>query len=266
MLNLIVSLLILPLMATDTAKQVRFTPKDLPYAYDALAPQVSEETLRFHHDKHYVGYVNKLNELIVDTPYAEQPLEDIVVSADGAIFNNAAQTRNHTFFFRMLTPAQQPMPAKLAAKLTEAFGSVEAFKEQFTKAAVGLFGSGWAWLAMDKAGKLSIVAKLNAGNPMTDGLRPVMTVDVWEHAYYIDYRNRRPDFLAAFWELIDWQKVADRCIPKRYKCTACDYVYDPAKGDPETGIEPGTPFEEIPDDWTCPICGLYKTDFEAVEE
>ena len=107
---------------------------------------------------------------------------------------------------------------------------------------------------------------IKTGNPMTDGLRPVMTVDVWEHAYYIDYRNRRPDFLAAFWELIDWQKVADRCIPKRYKCTACDYVYDPAKGDPETGIEPGTPFEEIPDDWTCPICGLYKTDFEAVEE
>lgn len=207
-----------------------------------------------------------LNNLIAGTPYEEMPLDEIVRKADGGIFNNAAQAWNHTFFFRMLTPAQQPMPAKLAAKLTEAFGSVEAFKEQFTKAAVGLFGSGWAWLAMDKAGKLSIVAKPNAGNPMTDGLRPVMTVDVWEHAYYIDYRNRRPDFLAAFWELIDWQKVADRCIPKRYKCTACDYVYDPAKGDPETGIEPGTPFEEIPDDWTCPICGLYKTDFEAVEE
>ena len=131
-----------------------------------------------------------------------------------------------------------------------------------TKMKVPAFlGSSFAYL-----GGFETVAKLNAGNPMTDGLRPVMTVDVWEHAYYIDYRNRRPDFLAAFWELIDWQKVADRCIPKRYKCTACDYVYDPAKGDPETGIEPGTPFEEIPDDWTCPICGLYKTDFEAVEE
>ena len=204
---------------------------ELPYAPEALAPKMSKETFDYHYGKHLQTYVNNLNNLIAGTPYEEMPLDEIVRKADGGIFNNAAQAWNHTFFFRMLTPAQQPMPAKLAAKLTEAF-----------------------------------VAKPNAGNPMTDGLRPVMTVDVWEHAYYIDYRNRRPDFLAAFWELIDWQKVADRCIPKRYKCTACDYVYDPAKGDPETGIEPGTPFEEIPDDWTCPICGLYKTDFEAVEE
>lgn len=191
---------------------------ELPYAPEALAPKMSKETFDYHYGKHLQTYVNNLNNLIAGTPYEEMPLDEIVRKADGGIFNNAAQAWNHTFFFRMLTPAQQPMPAKLAAKLTEAFGSVEAFKEQFTKAAVGLFGSGWAWLAMDKAGKLSIVAKPNAGNPMTDGLRPVMTVDVWEHAYYIDYRNRRPDFLAAFWELIDWQKVADRCIPKRYKC------------------------------------------------
>ena len=210
MLNLIVSLLILPLMATDTAKQVRFTPKDLPYAYDALAPQVSEETLRFHHDKHYVGYVNKLNELIVDTPYAEQPLEDIVVSADGAIFNNAAQTWNHTFFFLTLTPDQQPMPEKLAAVLARDFGSVEAFREAFTKAAVGLFGSGWTWLAQQPDGKLVIVAESNAGNPMTRGLKPLLTVDVWEHAYYIDYRNRRAEFVKNWWDLVDWQKVADR--------------------------------------------------------
>ena len=210
MLNLIVSLLILPLMATDTAKQARFTPKDLPYAYDALAPQVSEETLRFHHDKHYVGYVNKLNELIVDTPYAEQPLEDIVVSADGAIFNNAAQTWNHTFFFLTLTPDQQPMPEKLAAALARDFGSVEAFREAFTKAAVGLFGSGWTWLAQQPDGKLVIVAESNAGNPMTRGLKPLLTVDVWEHAYYIDYRNRRAEFVKNWWDLVDWQKVADR--------------------------------------------------------
>ena len=208
--NLIVSLLILPIMATDIAAQARFTPKELPYAYDALAPQVSEETLRFHHDKHYVGYVNKLNELIVDTPYAEQPLEDIVVSADGAIFNNAAQTWNHTFFFLTLTPDQQPMPEKLAAVLARDFGSVEAFREAFTKAAVGLFGSGWTWLAQQPDGKLVIVAESNAGNPMTRGLKPLLTVDVWEHAYYIDYRNRRAEFVKNWWDLVDWQKVADR--------------------------------------------------------
>ena len=178
MLNLIVSLLILPLMATDTAKQVRFTPKDLPYAYDALAPQVSEETLRFHHDKHYVGYVNKLNELIVDTPYAEQPLEDIVVSADGAIFNNAAQMWNHEFFFD------------------------------------GLFGSGWVWLAEDKSGKLAIVSEQNAGNPLRYGMKPLMCFDVWEHAYYIDYRNRRADAVAALWDRIDWKVVEERYAKK----------------------------------------------------
>ena len=142
MLNLIVSLLILPLMATDTAKQVRFTPKDLPYAYDALAPQVSEETLRFHHDKHYVGYVNKLNELIVDTPYAEQPLEDIVVSADGAIFNNAAQMWNHEFFFDELSPKAQTRPTGALLKaIDENFGSFDQLKAQMEKAAGGLFGS-----------------------------------------------------------------------------------------------------------------------------
>ena len=147
MLNLIVSLLILPLMATDTAKQVRFTPKDLPYAYDALAPQVSEETLRFHHDKHYVGYVNKLNELIVDTPYAEQPLEDIVVSADGAIFNNAAQMWNHEFFFDELSPKAQTRPTGALLKaIDENFGSFDQLKAQMEKAAAGLFGSGWVWL------------------------------------------------------------------------------------------------------------------------
>ena len=106
----------------------------------------------------------------------------------------------------------------------------------------------------------------NAGNPMTKGLKPVMTIDVWEHAYYIDYRNRRADFIKSYWELIDWDKVADRIFPRKYHCTACDYVYDPAKGDPESGIAPGTAFEDIPDDWVCPVCGLYKDSFKIVEE
>ena len=186
--NLIVSLLILPIMATDIAAQARFTPKELPYAYDALAPQVSEETLRFHHDKHYVGYVNKLNELILDTPYAQQPLEDIVVSPDGEA---------------------RPTGALLKA-IDADFGSFEQFKAQMEKAAVGLFGSGWAWLAEDKSGKLAIVTEQNAGNPMCHGMKPLMCFDVWEHAYYIDYRNRRADAVAALWDRIDWKVVADR--------------------------------------------------------
>ena len=180
--NLIVSLLILPIMATDIAAQARFTPKELPYAYDALAPQVSEETLRFHHDKHYVGYVNKLNELILDTPYARQPLEDIVVSADGAIFNNAAQMWNHEFFFDQLSPDGEARPTGALLKAIDAdFGSFEQFKAQMEKAAVGLFGSGWAWLAEDKSGKLAIVTEQNAGNPMCHGMKPLMCFDVWEH-------------------------------------------------------------------------------------
>ncbi len=215
MFNLIVSLLILPLMATDTAKQVRFVPKDLPYAYDALAPQVSEETLRFHHDKHYVGYVNKLNELILDTPYAEQPLEDIVVSADGAIFNNAAQMWNHEFFFDELSPKAQTRPAGALLKaIDENFGSFEQMKAQMEKAAVGLFGSGWVWLAEDKSGKLAIVSEQNAGNPLRYGMKPLMCFDVWEHAYYIDYRNRRADAVAALWDRIDWKVVEERYAKK----------------------------------------------------
>ncbi len=153
--------------------------KELPYAYDALAPQVSEETLRFHHDKHYVGYVNKLNELILDTPYAQQPLEDIVVSADGAIFNNAAQMWNHEFFFDELSPKAQTRPTGALLKAIDAdFGSFEQFKAQMEKAAVGLFGSGWAWLAEDKSGKLAIVTEQNAGNPMCHGMKPLMCFDV----------------------------------------------------------------------------------------
>ena len=239
---------------------------ELPYALEALAPKMSAETFEYHYGKHLQTYVDNLNRLIAGTPYEEMSLEEIIRKADGGIFNNAAQTWHHAFFFRMLTPDRHPVPGKLAERLARDFGSVEEFKKQFTQAAVGLFGSGWVWLAADKSGKLSIVPKSNAGNPLTDGLRPVMTIDVWEHAYYIDYRNRRADFVAAFWELIDWRKVADRCIPKRYRCTACDYVYDPEKGDPETGIAPGTPFEEIPADWTCPLCGLYKADIRAIEE
>ena len=201
---------------TDTATLTRFTPKELPYAYDALEPQVSEETMRYHHDKHYVGYVDKLNTLIVDTPFADQPLEDIVLSADGAIYNNAAQAWNHEFFFETLSPAPQTNPdGALRSAIERDFGSLGAMKEKMTGMATGLFGSGWAWLATDKAGKLSIVAESNAGNPMRQGLVPLMCFDVWEHAYYIDYRNRRAEAVQALWDRIDWKTVGERYERRR---------------------------------------------------
>ncbi len=207
---LILSLLIIPTMTT-TDTTTRFVPRDLPYAYDALAPHVSEETMRYHHDKHYAGYVAKLNELVLDTPYAGQPLEDIVVSADGPIYNNAAQMWNHEFFFDQLSPEPQTRPeGPLLAAIERSFGSVENLKAQLDKAAVGLFGSGWAWLVADKQGDLSIVAEPNAGNPLRRGLVPLLCFDVWEHAYYIDYRNRRADAVAALWNCIDWGAVERR--------------------------------------------------------
>lgn len=183
---------------------------ELPYAPDALAPGMSRETIEFHYGKHLQTYIDNLNRLIEGTPFADSSLDEIVRRADGAVFNNAAQTWNHTFFFLTLTPHQAPMPEKLAVRLSEAFGSVENFLSEFTKAATGLFGSGWAWLTEDKDGRLSIVQTQNAGNPMTSGLTPLMTVDVWEHAYYIDYRNRRADYVAACLRLIDWEKVSGR--------------------------------------------------------
>lgn len=198
-------------MATDTMKQARFAAKELPYGYDGLAPQISEETLHYHHDKHYTGYVNKLNELIVDTPYADQPLEDIILSADGPIFNNAAQAWNHEFYFEQLSPEPQSEPSgALLAAINKAFDSFEGLKAAMDKASVGLFGSGWTWLVTDKAGKLSLVSEPNAGNPLRRGVTPLLCFDVWEHAYYIDYRNRRADAVAALWDRIDWKVVGER--------------------------------------------------------
>lgn len=162
-----------------------------------------------------MGYVNKLNELIVDTPYAEQPLEDIVVSADGAIFNNAAQMWNHEFFFDELSPKAQTRPTGALLKaIDDNFGSFDQLKVQMEKAAAGLFGSGWVWLAEDKSGKLAIVSEQNAGNPLRYGMKPLMCFDVWEHAYYIDYRNRRADAVAALWDRIDWKVVEERYAKK----------------------------------------------------
>jgi len=212
MFAIILSLLIFPFMQTDTtATATRFEPKELPYAYDALAPQISEETLHYHHDKHYAGYVNKLNELVAGTPYAAKPLCEIVRTADGAIYNNAAQAWNHEFYFEQLSPKPQAEPqGALLEAIDRSFGSFDQLKTQMSEAAAGLFGSGWVWLAAEPSGKLVVVSEPNAGNPMRSGLKPLLAIDVWEHAYYVDYRNRRPDAVKAFWERVDWKTVGQR--------------------------------------------------------
>lgn len=196
---------------TTLSHPVTFITRPLPYALDALAPQISAETMKYHYEKHLTTYFTNLSNLIFDTPFATMTLVEIVLKSDGGIFNNAAQAWNHEFFFDALSPTPKIEPAGgLKLAIERDFGSLSSFKEQFSKAAISLFGSGWAWLAMSQGGKLSIVAESNAGNPLRRGLTPMLTIDVWEHAYYIDYRNRRADYLAAIWERIDWRKVEER--------------------------------------------------------
>ena len=181
----------------------------LPYDMEALAPLMSKETFDYHYGKHLQTYVNNLNALIAGTPFENMALEEIIKQADGGIFNNAAQTWNHTFFFQNLTPIETNMPDNLVQELTDNFGSVEIFKEEFISAATKLFGSGWVWLVADANNKLSIKGTSNAGNPMTEGLKPLLVIDVWEHAYYIDYRNNRKAYIDGVWKLINWNKVAE---------------------------------------------------------
>ncbi len=184
---------------------------ELPYALDALNPHISKQTLEFHHGKHHLAYVNNLNALIPGTKFEDATLEDMIREADGGIFNNAAQIWNHTFYFQAFSPKPKAAPeGKLLEAIVRDFGSFEAFREEFTKAAASLFGSGWAWLAVDGDGKLQIVKESNAGNPLRQGLKPLLTCDVWEHAYYLDYQNRRPDYLSNFWPLVDWAVVESR--------------------------------------------------------
>ena len=183
----------------------------LPYKLNALVPHISEETLEFHYGKHQLAYVNNLNGLIPGTQFEKASLETIIKNADGAIFNNGAQIWNHTFYFESFSKNGKRIPdGKLAEAINKSFGSFEAFKEQFTKAAATLFGSGWAWLAKDDDGSLRILQEPNAGNPLKKGLKPLITCDVWEHAYYIDYRNKRPDYIKSFWEIIDWNVISNR--------------------------------------------------------
>ncbi len=183
---------------------------ELPYSQDALAPAISPETIEYHYGKHFQTYVDNLNRLIEGSPYEDMEIEEIVTKAGGAIFNNAAQAWNHNFYFQTLAPSPVDIPELLEEKLVKTFGSAADFKAEFIKAAATIFGSGWAWLCEDKEGVLSIVQTQNADNPMTQGLKPLLTIDVWEHAYYIDYRNRRAAYLEAIWNHIDWNKVAGR--------------------------------------------------------
>jgi Fe-Mn family superoxide dismutase len=181
----------------------------LPYANDALAPYISAETIEFHYGKHHQTYVTNLNNLVPGTEFESASLEDIILKSSGGIFNNAAQIWNHTFYWNSLTPkgAGQPTGA-LADAINETFGSFEKFKEEFTKCAVTTFGSGWAWLVKNADGSLALVSTSNAGCPLTAGQTPLLTCDVWEHAYYIDFRNLRPKYLEAFWVLANWDFAA----------------------------------------------------------
>lgn len=188
-----------------------FTFPALPYELNELEPQISKETMEYHYGKHLQTYITNLNNLIKGTDFEEKSLEQIVMTSTGAIFNNAAQTYNHTFYFNTLSPNPQTAPTgELARAIDRDFGSFDQFKETFSKAAIGLFGSGWAWLVKDKDGKLWIEPEGNAGNPMTRGLTPLLTFDVWEHAYYIDYRNRRADHVNTLWNKINWKVIEER--------------------------------------------------------
>ena len=190
----------------------KFELMALPYAIDALEPVISKQTLEFHHGKHLAAYVNNLNGLLPGSGFEEASLEEVVCKATGGILNNAGQILNHELYFGQFTApkADHAPTGKLAEAIVRDFGSFEAFKEAFQKSGATLFGSGWVWLSADKDGKLVITQEVNAANPVQKGLRPLLTFDVWEHAYYLDYQNRRPDHLAALWQIINWEVIEGR--------------------------------------------------------
>ncbi len=185
-----------------------FTLPPLPYAMNALAPHISAETLEYHYGKHHSTYVTNLNKLTEGTEFANMSLEDVIKKSSGGIFNNAAQVWNHTFYWECLSPNGGGEPnGTLLDAINDAFGSFNEFKQKFTQTAITTFGSGWAWLVQNKQGDLQLVSTSNAGTPMTEGMTALLTCDVWEHAYYIDYRNARPTYLEAFWNLVNWKFV-----------------------------------------------------------
>lgn len=193
------------------ATTMKYSQPQLPYAADALEPTISRRTVDFHYGKHEKAYIDNLNNLIEGTEFADLPLEEIIHDAKGPLFNNASQAWNHIFYFFSFSPDGGGAPkGELADAITEQFGSFEKFKEEFVKAGTAIFGAGWIWLARDDEGKLFIIPKSNAGNPLTDGLTPILVFDVWEHAYYLSYQNRRADSLNALWDIIDWDIVETR--------------------------------------------------------
>jgi len=183
----------------------------LPYSKNALEPYISEKTIEFHYGKHHQAYVTKVNNLSKGTPFENASLEEIIKKAEGGVFNNGAQVWNHTFYFFQFNPDGCKEPKDELKKAIEAkFGSVEKFKEEFSNAAATLFGSGWAWLVKNEKGELEIVQTANAGNPLRDGKTPLLTCDVWEHAYYLDKQNARPKYIEDFWKIIDWKVISER--------------------------------------------------------
>ncbi|MCR4957246.1 MAG: superoxide dismutase [Prevotella sp.] len=190
----------------------KFELMALPYAPEALEPVISRETIAFHHGKHLAAYVNNLNGLLDGSGFEEATLEEIVCKATGGILNNAGQILNHELYFAQFTgqPTSSAPTGKLADAIVRDFGSFEAFKAEFQKKGATLFGSGWVWLSADADGKLVITQEVNAANPVQKGLKPLLTFDVWEHAYYLDYQNRRPDHLAALWQIINWEVIERR--------------------------------------------------------
>lgn len=190
----------------------KFELMALSYAPEALEPVISKETIAFHHGKHLAGYVNNLNGLLEGSPLTGLSLEEIILKADGGMLNNAGQILNHNLYFgQFCAPKADNHPVgKLAQAIVRDFASFDAFKEEFQKKGATLFGSGWVWLSADKEGKLVITQESNAANPIQKGLKPLLTFDVWEHAYYLDYQNRRPDHLAALWQIVDWEMIERR--------------------------------------------------------
>ena len=190
---------------------MNYNQPELPYAIDALEPAISARTIEFHYGKHEKAYIDNLNRLIKGTEFEDMELEEVIAHAKGPLFNNASQAWNHIFYFFSFSPEGRREPqGDLRKAIDRDFGSFEKFKEAFVDAGVGLFGSGWVWLSRDQQGKLLITQGPNAGNPITEGLTPLLTFDVWEHAYYLDYQNRRADALRQLWDIVDWEVVESR--------------------------------------------------------